>query len=235
MLVARSVWKLGASTGGLGGGGAECTASGVTWETCGPGGLASPRSQPPRAPLAPCFHTPFWECSRRASLWPNPKTGDEGRARAEMWGKPGPRASTSPEAPRTRCIPPPLPAAGRNRPPKPLEPVGCGGYHRRLVLLWIAAVLSRPPPAKRRGGWSHRTFAPSVAAPAPGILENPAALAPPRGRSWMGAGWRWGVQPWWQSLKECGTPDARSRRSGVGRQPSGEPVDLPRSAYPLRR
>ena len=44
---------------------------------------------------------------------------EEGARGLRSGGKPGPRASTSPEAPRTRCIPPP---SRRGRPHSPLFP-----------------------------------------------------------------------------------------------------------------
>ena len=87
-------------------------------ETFWPGGLASPRSQPPCAPFR--FHTlPNHSTSVKGLDWVFREAEDRGRGGrtgAEIWGKPGSRARTSPEVPRTRCIPGPLP---RGRPYSP--------------------------------------------------------------------------------------------------------------------
>ena len=131
--------------------------------------------------------------------------------------------------PGTRIFPRSLP------PPAPRPPLFTGIPHapdtpscRGLSgPAWIAVVSRPPPPPKGRGGWSHRTFAPSVAAPGPGSFENP-ALAPPSGR---GKGRLDGAcQPWVSrpSLSQGARTESRRRscRRRVG-QPSGRPVETP--------
>ena len=65
-----------------------------------------------RLRLAPHLSLPKASCFGASKLENKgvfPEGGRRGRARARIWGKPGPRARTSPEAPLTPCIPPPLP------------------------------------------------------------------------------------------------------------------------------
>ena len=82
----------------------------------GPGRAVKGPGSP--APERPRTAQP-WRPSRRLECFRRVKTGGEWRARGQTSGeKPGPRAGTPPEAPRTPCLPPPLPREARRTRPR---------------------------------------------------------------------------------------------------------------------